>query len=151
MNDMCVNSMKVNDLDRAKKLLDDGDYTCAACCGEREYTSRERGVKPLLALIDNGRTLEGYSVADRVVGRAAAYLYVELKAQCVHAHIMSRAAQEVFSRYGVAHSADELVDAIINRAKTGLCPMESAVWDISDPHEAELAVRAKVRELAQKP
>ena len=139
----------MNDLEKAIMLLNDGSYTCAACRGDEKYTSTMRGVKPLLDLIDAQQTLDGYSVADRVVGRAAAFLYVELKAQRVHALIMSRAAQEVFIRYGIEYSYGALVDAIFNRTNTGLCPMESAVCDIQTPHEAELAVRARLRELMQ--
>lgn len=140
----------MNDMERAKKLLAEGNYTLAACKGEEEYVSAERGVRPLLELIDAQRSLAGYSVADRVVGRAAAYLYVELAARSVYAHVMSRAAQEVFDRFGVEHGADEVVDAIANRTNTGLCPMESAVWNIADAHEAELAIREKIRELMAK-
>ncbi len=137
----------MNDMERAKRLLAEGDYTCAACRGDEEYVSAKRGVRPLLELIDAARSLAGYSAADRVVGRAAAYLYVELETPRVYAHVMSRAAQEVFDRYGVEHSADKVVDAIANRTNTGLCPMESAVWNITDAHEAELAIREKVKEL----
>ena len=138
------------DMKKALELLSSGDYTCAACRGDDEYTSRARGVKPLLDLIDDARSLAGYCVADRVVGRAAAYLYVELGARAVHALIMSRAAQEVFTRYSLPCTCDTLVDAIANRTNTGLCPMESAVWDITDPAEAERAIRAKLNALMGK-
>ena len=140
----------MNDIERAKKLLTEGSYTLAACKGAEEYVSTQRGVKPLLELLDAGRSLAGYSAADRVVGRAAAYLYVELAAERIYARVMSRAAQEVFVRFGVEHDADTVVDAIANRSNTGLCPMESAVWDITDAHEAELAIRKKVQELTGK-
>ena len=137
----------MNDMEKAKALLAEGGYTCAACKGDEEYVSTQRGVRPLLELIDARRSLAGYSAADRVVGRAAAYLYVELEVSRVYAQVMSRAAQEVFERFGVEHGADTVVDAIANRTNTGLCPMESAVWDITDVHEAELAIRKKVKEL----
>ena len=80
------------DMKKALELLSSGDYTCAACRGDDEYTSRARGVKPLLDLIDDARSLAGYCVADRVVGRAAAYLYVELGAKAVHALMPSPTA-----------------------------------------------------------
>ena len=76
--------------------------------------------------------------------------YVELGAKAVHALILSRAAQEVFTRYSLPCTCDTLVDAIANRTNTGLCPMESAVWDITDPAEAERAIRAKLKALMGK-
>ncbi len=136
------------DIEKAKELLAEGGYTCVACKGEKTYTSSMRGVKPLLNLIDSGKKLTGYSVADKVIGRAAAFLYVELEAQFVHANIISRPALEVFIQYGIPHSYDTKVDAIVNRTNTGPCPMESAVWDIDTPREAEHAIRQKLTELA---
>ena len=43
-----------------------------------------------------------------------------------------------------------VVPAIRNRTDTGFCPMESAVWDISDPHEAKAALERKISEMMAK-
>jgi hypothetical protein len=43
----------MTDLDRAKAYLADG-YTCAVCREDHVFYSRERGVKPLLAWLDEG-------------------------------------------------------------------------------------------------
>ncbi|MGI5977376.1 MAG: DUF1893 domain-containing protein [Candidatus Limivicinus sp.] len=135
------------DLEKAKKILAEGEYTCTAVLGDSVITSRERGVKPLLNLIDAGRRLSRYSVADRVIGKAAAYLYVLLDAKEVYADVMSRPALEVFRFRGIPASQGELAQAISNRTGTGLCPMESAVMDIDSPKEAEKALRIRLREL----
>lgn len=137
----------MKNIDKAKLMLSEGGYTLAAVSRSDTYTSTRRGVKPLLDLIDTGRSLEGYSVADRVVGRAAAFLYVLLKADEVYANIMSRPALEVFEAFGLPAECGETVDAIINRTGTGLCPMESSVIGIDDPCEAEAAIRKKLAEL----
>ena len=51
-----------------------------------------------------------------------------------------------------ASAADRIVGkaAIRNRTDTGFCPMESAVWDISDPHEAKAALERKISEMIAK-
>ena len=54
--------------------------------------THERGVKPLLQWISEGRSFEGWSVADKVVGKAPALLYVQLKPAAVYAIAMSGAA-----------------------------------------------------------
>ena len=139
-----------SDLEKAIKTLSSGGFTFAAVRGEDTLTSSQRGVKPLLDLIDSGSTLSRFSVADRVVGRAAAFLYVLLGARCVHACVMSSPAKAVFEKFNIPCSCNEEVAAIRNREGTGFCPMESAVMDIDDPNEAELAVRRRLRELTNK-
>lgn len=66
----------MSDLERAKALLDMPGCTFAAVSGEQERTSDIRGVKPLIDQLDEG--LEGWSCADRAVGKAPAMLYVLL-------------------------------------------------------------------------
>lgn len=44
------------------------------CKGSTIYISTERGVKPLIDRIDDGTDLQGFSAADKVVGKAAAFL-----------------------------------------------------------------------------
>lgn len=137
----------MNFIETAKRILNEGGYTCAAVCGSNVYTSRQRGVKPLLDLLDAGKSLKGYAVADKVIGRAAAFLYVRLEAEEVYSEIISKPALEVFRQFGIRVSYGELVDVIFNRTNTGLCPMESSVLEIREPEAAEQAIRAKLAEL----
>jgi len=137
----------MSDMENAKRILTEGGYTCAAVCGNDVYTSRQRGVRPLLDLLDAGKSLKGYSVADKVVGRAAAFLYVRLETDEVYSGIISKPALDVFRQFGIRISYGELVDVIFNRTNTGLCPMESSVLGIREPETAEQAIRAKLAEL----
>ena len=61
----------LSDLDRAKALLT-GGTTCAIIRGARCETSCLRGVKPLLGWLEGD--WRGAAAADKVVGRAAAFL-----------------------------------------------------------------------------
>lgn len=133
------------DLISARNLLDAGDYTCAVCRDDAHYTATERGVRPLLTWLDSGLDLNGFSAADRVVGRATAFLYCLLGVKEVYARVMSRPAWEVLAAHGIAASADTLTDGIINRRGDGPCPFEAAVITIGDPQEALQAIRQKMR------
>lgn len=135
------------DLKRACQTLAASDYTCVLCAGTRCYTSTQRGVAPLLQWLDGGTDLKGFSAADKVVGKAAAFLYCLLGVAAVHAPVMSKAALQVLTSHGIAASYDVLVDGIINRRKTGPCPMEAATREISDPTEALQAIRDTLRSL----
>lgn len=131
-------------LTKARALLDTGDYTCVVCRNEQVHTATDRGVKPLLSWLDDELDLKNFSAADRVVGRATAFLYVLLGVKEVYARVMSRPAAEVLIAHGITADADKLVDGIINRRGDGPCPFEAAVMDISDADEALAAIHAKL-------
>ncbi len=59
------------DLQHAKTLLSDNNYTCVLCKGEKIITSTERGVKQLVELLDGAESLNGFAAADKFVGKAA--------------------------------------------------------------------------------
>ena len=134
----------MTNLKKARELLISGDYTCAVCCGSITYTTHERGVKPLLNWLDSGIDMNGFSAADKVVGRATAFLYCLLGVKTVYANVMSRPAAQVLENSGITAQWGKLVEGIINRKGTGPCPFEAAVMGISDPQEALTAIRAKM-------
>ena len=136
-----------DDLQNARQMLDVGDYTCVLCSGSRFYTSTQRGVAPLLTWLDAGTSLEGFSAADRVVGKATAYLYCLLGVSRVYARVMSKPALEVLQQNRIAASWDTLVEGIENRQKTGPCPMEHATRGCTSPEEALEAIRETLRRL----
>ena len=135
------------DLTKARILLDAGDYTCVVCKEDAIYTATKRGVYPLLHWVDTQTNLTGFSAADRVVGRGAAFLYVLLGVKEVYAHIMSRPAADVLTAHGISAHAETYVDGIINRTGTGPCPFEAAVLTTEDPAEALAAIRSKMRQM----
>jgi len=139
-----------DDMKKAAELLEKNSRTFAAVNGDDIITSSDRGVKPLLSLIDSGRTLSGYSAADRVVGNGAAYLYVLLGVSSVYTYVISRAALDTLAKYGIDVSYDTLTDAIKNRSGDGLCPMESAVAAAESPEAALALIRDKLKEMMGK-
>ncbi|MCM1285882.1 MAG: DUF1893 domain-containing protein [Acetobacter sp.] len=113
------------------------------------YSCDKRGVKPLLDWIDRGLDLKGFSAADKVVGNAAAFLYVTLGIKEIYANVVSRSAVETLEKYGIKIQYNELAEYIINRAGTGKCPMEDAVKNAVSPNEALMAIRIRLKELNQ--
>lgn len=137
------------DLIIAMETFNTGEYTAVLCKGDLTYTSMERGVKPLVAWIDSGIDLTGFSAADKIVGKAAAFLYVLLGVKGVYAQVISEAAIKVFAENGIDCQFDISVKNIINRAGTGICPMEETVENISSPFEALTAVKLKLTQLSK--
>lgn len=138
------------DRELARKTLTDGAYTCVFARDGQFRSDTARGVSPLLAALDSQENYAGWSAADKVVGRGAAFLYVLLGVREVWAAVMSRGAREVLERHGIACFPETETDAIRNRAGDGFCPMESAVAGIDDPFLALAAIRAKRRELMKR-
>ena len=128
--------MKNNDILNAKRILNEDNYTLVLCNDDKLYTDCERGVKPLLKFISGNINLKGFSAADKVVGRAAAFLYVILEVEEVYAEVMSKTAVDVFGRYGIKFSYDVQTETIQNREGTGICPMEQATKDAENPIQA---------------
>lgn len=133
-------------MNNLKPLLKDN--TLALRKGERLYTSQKRGVKPLLELLDSGEGFEGAVCADRVVGLAAAYLYVLLGVKEVYAEVLSEPAKSLFSQYSVKVTYKELVSGIINREGDGPCPMEAATKAATDPQNALYLIKEKLKAMS---
>ena len=135
----------MNDLERAKSLLQSGGYTCVLCKDNIVHTSFHRGVRPLLELLETD--VSGFYAADKVVGKATALLYCLLNVKAIHAQVISQAALQVLQNSPIAVSWDRQVDYIKNRAGDGRCPMEQATEGIDDPQEALVAIQKKLKEL----
>ncbi len=123
------------DLKQAKELLS-GGYTCVLCKNNNLLKTDQRGVKPLLEFLNSGKDFSGFSAADKVVGKGAAFLYVLLNIKAVYAKVISRSAKAVFDENNIHYEYDNLVPAIKNRTNTGFCPIESALKNIDNPHMA---------------
>lgn len=125
------------------------DLTCVLVKGEAVVASAERGIKPLLGFVKSGADFRGFSAADKIAGRAAGFLYAALGVKAVHALVMSRAAERTLKSLGIEPSCDESVEKIMNREKTGECPMETAVEGIEDTKSAVRILEMKAAGLAR--
>ena len=109
----------MKDLEQAKQILSQGGYTCVLVRDETVLTATQRGVKPLMDWLDAGTDTQGFYAADKVVGKAAAWLYVLLGVKAVHAGILSEPAAAVLKENGIAVICDTAVASIRNRTNTG--------------------------------
>ena len=140
----------MKDLEKAKALLlaPDSTYTCVLCRDDEQYTSEEKGIAPMMRFLDSGTRLDGFCAADRIVGKAAAMLMVLSGARACHGQTMSQAAVDFLQQHRVAVTYQTCVPKIINRTGDGICPMEQAVLELTDPQDAPQAIRNKLAELA---
>lgn len=137
--------MQMTDLQIAKNNLS-GHTICLCKNGECLY-SEKKGIAPMMDLIASGANLEGYSVADLVVGKAAALLFVKCGIKNVFAKTLSENGKKILERFGIDYEYETLAEKIINRAGTDICPMEKAVANTDDPEEAFKILKNRLSEL----
>ena len=128
-------------LEKAKMLLHKTGSTCVLCGEGMILTDNRRGVRPLLDLLEGSAAVKGFAAADKVVGKAAAYLYCILEVSALYAGIISQPALEVLEKRNIPVEYGTLVPGIQNRSNDGPCPMENAVLHIDDPRDALAAIR----------
>lgn len=135
-----------SDLLRAvTSLKESSEYTCVLCKGEKICKSTEKGIKPLIEWVKADADFIGFSAADKIVGKAAAFLYVLLGVKEVYAEVMSEKAVEVFRIHCIPYSYGIFTKEIINRKGTRICPMEETVQYIYEPQEAFDALKEELK------
>ena len=135
----------MTDIEIAKTMLR-GHSICLCKDGEW-FTDDGRGISPMMRFLDESYDLCGYSVADIIVGKAAAMLFVEADIREVYGDVMSESGYRYLQTHGISASYAKLSDKIINRRGDGICPMEQAVINIADAEEGYLALKSKLEEM----
>lgn len=94
----------------------------------------QRGVKDLLTLVTQSpEILNGSSIADKAVGKAAAACMAAGGTRQVWADVMSTSALALLQNHGVKAECGQLVHHIINRTGDDWCPMERLSRGLDDP------------------
>ncbi len=137
----------MTDIEKAKDKLFSEGCTCVLCKDDIVYTSNCRGVKPLVYWYYSKIDCNGFSAADKVVGRATAFLYILLGVKSVFAGVISRSALDLLILYGVDVQYKILAEHIVNRQGNGICPFEETVIGIEDKYEAYKAILMKMKDM----
>ena len=138
----------MTDLQTAKNNLE--GHTLCLCKEGKCIFSEKRGIAPMMGFIADGVDLSGYSVADLVVGKAAALLFVKCGIKRAFAKTLSESAKKVLELHGVDYEYETLAEKIINRDGTDICPMEKAVWGTDNAEEAYSILQDKLKMLRNK-
>ncbi len=133
------------DLNLAKQRLIREDLSLViAKKGRVIFETKATGVAGLLEAVETlGNFLTGSSVADKVVGRAAALLIVYSRALSVFAVTISDSGIEVLMEHAIRCEFDNRVPNILSISKTDVCPFEKLVAELSDPKLAFEVLKAR--------
>ena len=93
--------------------------------GETIFESYDPMLKPLfMCLLEKREQLQGATVVDKIVGRAAALLSQLGNVKEVITPLASETARKVLEPAGIELYAEKMIPFIVNRDNTGMCPME---------------------------
>jgi hypothetical protein len=134
----------MDDLSLAKERLRLGGKRLVVVHGGRIVAeSDEPGVSTTLACLGEARRRgPGCVVADRIVGRAAAWLALWAGARACYGEVLSRTAERLLLEGGLKVEASLRVESILDRARKGPCPLEAAVAEARGPEEAMEIIRS---------
>jgi hypothetical protein len=124
-------------VERAKRLIEERGLSLIVMRDDQViFESTESGLKPLVEVYTTLKDLSGCVVVDRLVGRAAAFFFVEMRPSFVHAFIISEGAIDLLKKHGVKFSCEEKVPFVLSRDGKSMCPFEKILLDVNDPKEA---------------
>lgn len=138
----------MNELEQAKELLQQENVTFAAITKAGAVTSAQRGIAPIMNLLQKDvKSLQGAFVADRIIGKAAALLLIKSGITKLYAGVISRHALDVLEESDIEVEYKDYVPYIINRKGDGMCPMEECVLHTNDAQEAYELLCKKLEQL----
>lgn len=133
----------MNDLEIAKKELKEGWSLVFVKDGKIIFKEKSKGVMGLVVAIDKfGSQLNNSSVADTIVGKAAACLFVISGVSSVFAGKISRNATDLLKEKNIHFEYEKFVEKILNKSETDLCPFEKISLKYQTPEEVYKEIKS---------
>lgn len=124
------------ELEQLMHILHREHCSCVLWNHGRVNMFHQRGVKDLYDLLaTRPELLQGAMLADKVVGKGAAALMALGGVKAVYADVISIPARRLLEQSDCRVCYGEEVENIINRAGTGICPVESLCMNCRTPQE----------------
>lgn len=117
----------MSNLDIAKEEFSKDNYSFVIAGEGKIITSKEKGLSPVIDLIESGDDFSEYAVCDKITGRAAAFLYVLLGIEAVHAKKMAKLAVQILDRAEIEYSYDEMIETVLDEDMKEIDPVELSV------------------------
>lgn len=136
-------------LERSKQILKEKNASLVIIDDEVEVYN-DIGVKRLLILLSENRKLKDSAVADNVIGKAAAFLYIKLDAKNIFAKIISEAGYLLLKNNNINIEYEIKVKNILNRNGDDICPIEKSVTNERDVDSAIVKIKKTIKEIMKK-
>jgi len=144
--------MKNQDLTFAKLKLTEEDLSLVIVKnGQVVFETKKQGVTGFLEAIEKlNQDLVGASIADKIVGVAAAMLCVYSGVSFVFALTISEGGLRVLENNNIVCLFEKKVSNILNRSKNDVCPFEKVAMDSGSSEEAYVKLKSCASQLMRK-
>jgi hypothetical protein len=144
--------MKNQDLEIAKqKLIEKGLSLVIVKNGKIVFKTKKQGITGFLNAIEKfPQQLNEASIADKIVGVAAAILCVYSKITSVFALTISEEGINLLKNNNLAYFYKNKVEHILNRNKTDICPFEKLALESETTKEAYLKIKSHATQMITK-
>lgn len=117
----------MKDIELARNLLDNEQRSIVIVKDGRVIFSGDgKGVKPIYTALNELKDeLRGSSVADKVIGKAAAMIYEHAAIKELSTKLISENAINVLEKTSIIYEYEKSVPYIKNRDQSGMCPVET--------------------------
>lgn len=128
----------MNDLKIAKNRLKKNDLSLVIVKnGKIVFETKEKKIVGFIDAIEKiGNAINGSCIADKVVGKAVAFLCIYKEAKSVYAKILSEKAKRLFEEWNIVFEYGLLVEEILNTNKNNVCPFELKAKNLNNPKKA---------------
>ena len=132
----------MKDIELAKTILDSEKQAIVIVKeGRVIFSSNGKGIKPIYtALNDLKDELSGSSIADKVVGKAAAMIYECAGIKELSTKLISESAISVLENTSIIYNYEKSVPYIKNRDQSGMCPIETLSLKVNNIDELLIEV-----------
>lgn len=136
---------EMHDLERARRVLRAQKLSLVVVKdGKVIYESGSHGITSVLEAAEIlGTELAGSAVADKIVGRAVAFLCVHFQVAAVFAVVLSIEGVHVLKDNNISFQFEKCVPHIQNQKGTGMCPFEKLALTFTTPEEAYRKLRER--------
>jgi len=137
----------MDDLTTAKQRLKEKELSLVFVRDSKViFETNVEGLRGFVQAIETlSDSLAKSSIADRIVGKAAALLCAYCRAKTVFASTMSQSGLKTLETHRIPSEFESLVPTILNRKKTDRCPFEKLVENTTNPKEAYDKIRKSCR------
>ena len=145
-------NVESQDLELAKlKLIEDDRSLVIVKKGKVTFETKKQGISGFLQAIENmDKNLVAASVADKIVGVAAAMLCVYARVASVFALTISEGGIRVLEDNNIAYLFEKKVSNILNRSKNDVCPFEKLAMDSGSSDEAYVNLESFASQMMRK-
>jgi UDP-3-O-acyl-N-acetylglucosamine deacetylase len=145
-------NLEKQDLELAKLKLIEKDLSLVIVKkGKVIFETKKQGISGFLQAIEKlDKTLVAASVADKIVGVAAAMLCVYAGVASVFALTISEGGIRVLENNNIACSFEKKASNILNRSKTDVCPFEKLAIASGSSEEAYVKLKSLASQMMRK-